>query len=64
MRPAHANAGRRAQFRAVLRRPAVVLVVYVPGHLDDLGRLMWLLEAAERLAARVRDEVTEAAAAR
>ena len=29
------------------------LVVYVPGHLEDLGRVVWLLEAAERLAGRV-----------
>jgi hypothetical protein len=35
------------------------LVVYVPGHLEDLGRIVWLLEAAERLAGRVRDEVAE-----
>jgi hypothetical protein len=40
------------------------LVVYVPGHLEDLGRIVWLLEAAERLVARVRAEVGEAAAAR
>ena len=40
------------------------LVVYVPGHLEDLGRIVWLLEAAERLAGRVRDELSEAAAAR
>lgn len=40
------------------------LVVYVPGFLEDLGRLVWLLEAAERLGGRVREEITEAAAAR
>jgi hypothetical protein len=39
------------------------LVVYVPGHLEDLGRLVWLLEAAERLAGRVRAEIAEASAA-
>jgi hypothetical protein len=36
------------------------LVVYVPGFLEDLGRVVWLLEAAERLAARVRTEIAEA----
>ena len=40
------------------------LVVYVPGHLDDLGRVVWLLDAAERLAGRVRTEITEAASTR
>ena len=40
------------------------LVVYVPGSLEDLGRLVWLLEAAERIAGRVRAEATEAAATR
>src|SRR5215210_1710431 len=40
------------------------LVVYVPGHLEDLGRLVWLLEATERLAARARTEIAEAVAAR
>ena len=39
------------------------LVVYVAGHLEDLGRLVWLLEAAERLAGRLRDEIAEAAGA-
>ena len=37
------------------------LVVYVPGSVEDLGRLVWLLEAAERIATRVRAEITEAA---
>lgn len=37
------------------------LVVYVPGYLEDLGRVVWLLDAAERLADRVRSEITEAA---
>jgi hypothetical protein len=36
------------------------LVVYVPGFIEDLGRLVWLLEAAERLAGRVRAEIAEA----
>ena len=40
------------------------LCVYVPGHVEDLGRLVWLLEAAERIASRVRAEITEATAAR
>jgi hypothetical protein len=40
------------------------LVVYVPGHLEDMGRIVWLLEAAQRLAARVGTEVVEAWAAR
>ena len=39
------------------------LVVYVPGYLEDLGRMVWLLDAAERLAGRVRTEIGEAAAA-
>lgn len=39
------------------------LVVYVPGYLEDLGRVVWLLEAAERLAGRVRTEIAEASAA-
>jgi hypothetical protein len=39
------------------------LVVYVPGHLEDLGHVVWLLEAAERLAGRVRTEIAEAPAA-
>lgn len=38
------------------------LTVYVPGHLEDLGRVVWLLEAAERIAGRVRVEINEAAA--
>ena len=36
------------------------LVVYVPGFIEDLGRVVWLLEAAERLAGRVRAEIAEA----
>jgi hypothetical protein len=40
------------------------LVVYVPGYLEDLGRVVWLLEAAERLAGRFVAEADEAAAAR
>ena len=36
------------------------LVVYVPGYLEDLGRVVWLLEAAERIAGRVVAEVGEA----
>ena len=36
------------------------LVVYVPGYLEDLGRVVWLLEAAERIAGRVQTEITEA----
>jgi hypothetical protein len=40
------------------------LVVYVPGHLDDLGRVVWLLEATERIAARVQAEIGEAHTAR
>jgi hypothetical protein len=39
------------------------LVVYVPGYLEDLGRVVWLLEAAERLAERVQAEVGESHAA-
>jgi hypothetical protein len=35
------------------------LVVYVPGFIEDLGRLIWLLEAAERIAERVQAEVRE-----
>jgi hypothetical protein len=35
------------------------LVVYVPGFVEDLGRLIWLLEAAERIAERVQAEVGE-----
>ena len=40
------------------------LVVYVPGFLEDLGRVVWLLEATERIAGRVREEIGEATAAR
>jgi hypothetical protein len=36
------------------------LVVYVPGHLDDLGNVIWLLEATEKIAERVQAEVGEA----
>jgi hypothetical protein len=36
------------------------LVVYVPGHLDDLGRIVWLLQATEKIAERVQAEVGEA----
>jgi hypothetical protein len=35
------------------------LVVYVPGFIEDLGRVIWLLEAAERIAGRVQAEVGE-----
>jgi hypothetical protein len=35
------------------------LVVYVPGFVEDLGRVIWLLEAAERIAERVQAEVSE-----
>ena len=35
------------------------LVVYVPGFIEDLGRVIWLLEAAERIAERVQAEVGE-----
>ena len=38
------------------------LVVYVPDHLDDLGRVVWLLEATEKLAERVQQEVGESRA--
>ena len=38
------------------------LVVYVAGYLEDLGRVVWLLEAAERIAGRVQAEITEAVA--
>ena len=38
------------------------LVVYVPGELDDLGRLVWLLEATERVAERVQAELGESQA--
>jgi hypothetical protein len=36
------------------------LVVYVPDYIEDLGRVVWLLEAAERIAGRVVAEVGEA----
>ena len=36
------------------------LVVYLPGFIEDVGHVVWLLEAAERLAARVRTEIAEA----
>ena len=39
------------------------LVVYVPGYLEDLGRVIWLLEAAERIAGRVQTEIGESQAA-
>jgi hypothetical protein len=39
------------------------LVVYVPGYLEDLGRVVWLLEAAERIAERVQTEIGESSAA-
>jgi hypothetical protein len=39
------------------------LVVYVPGHLEDLGRVVWLLEATEKIAERVQQEIAEARAA-
>jgi len=35
------------------------LVVYVPGVIEDLGRVIWLLEAAERIAERAQAEVGE-----
>jgi hypothetical protein len=38
------------------------LVVYVPGWIEDLGRIVWLLEAAERIAERVVAETGEAQA--
>ena len=38
------------------------LVVYVPGYIEDLGRIVWLLEAAERIAGRVVAETGEAQA--
>ncbi len=38
------------------------LVVYVPGYIEDLGRVVWLLEAAERIAERVVEETGEAQA--
>jgi hypothetical protein len=37
------------------------LVVYVPGWIEDLGRVVWLLEAAEKIAERVQAEIGEAA---
>ena len=39
------------------------LVVYVPGWIEDLGRVVWLLEAAQKIAERVQAEVGEAAPA-
>ena len=38
------------------------LVVYVPDHLDDLGNIVWLLEATERIAERVQAEIGESQA--
>jgi hypothetical protein len=35
------------------------LAVYVREHLDDLGRIVWLLEATERIAERIQAEVGE-----
>ena len=40
------------------------LVVYVPGWIEDMGRVVWLLEAAERMAERVQAEIAEAARSR
>ena len=37
------------------------LVVYVPGWIEDLGRVVWLLEATERMTERVQAELAEAA---
>ena len=48
--------------RPHLEYRAGFLVVYVPGYLEDLGRVVWLLEAAERLAARVQAEIGESRA--
>ena len=45
--------------RPHLELRAGFLVVYVRGHLDDPGRIVWLLDAAERLAGRVQDEIGE-----
>lgn len=39
------------------------LVVYVPGYLEDIGRIVWLLDAAERIAGRVQEEIGESRAA-
>lgn len=50
--------------RPQLEFRAGFLVVYVPGHLEDLGRIVWLLEAARHIASRVGAEVVEAWAAR
>ena len=36
------------------------LTVYVPGRLEDMGRLVWLLETAERIASRIAEETAEA----
>jgi hypothetical protein len=43
---------------------AGTLVVYVPGFLEDIGWIVWLLDAASRVAGRVLDEIGEAEAAR
>jgi hypothetical protein len=48
--------------RPHLELRAGFLVVYVPGWIEDLGRIVWLLEAAERLAQRVQAELREARA--
>jgi hypothetical protein len=48
--------------RPHLEYRAGFLVVYVPGYLEDLGRLVWLLEATERLAERVQEEIGESRA--
>jgi hypothetical protein len=48
--------------RPHLELRAGFLVVYVPGYLEDLGRIVWLLEAAERIAERVVEETGEAQA--
>jgi hypothetical protein len=39
------------------------LVVYVPEHIEDMGRVVWLLEAAEKIAERVQQEIGESSAA-
>ena len=49
--------------RPHLELRAGFLVVYVPGYLEDLGRVVWLLEAAERIAERVQTEIEESSAA-
>jgi len=38
---------------------AGTLVVYVPEHVEDIGRLVWLLDATARIAGRVLEEITE-----